>query len=210
MHTCNPIDTPIAKGEGLSLNMGPKTPDEKREMEKVSYASTMGSLISNLHLTRYSDANWTGDLDEHRSTSGYTFLLSDGTITWSSKKQSSTALSTTEAEFMACSASVQEAVWLRRFLQSLNVTPNPSNPVMIHCDNQVCIAYMKDPKYHERMKHIEIKHSFVRDIVAKKEVILKYISTHKMVADPFTKAIPRDVFNAHVRALGLRRVSEMH
>ncbi|KAL1200824.1 Retrovirus-related Pol polyprotein from transposon TNT 1-94 [Cardamine amara subsp. amara] len=165
---------------------------------------------SSLHLTGYSDADWASDLDERRSTSGYTFLLSDGAITWSSKKQSSTALYTMEAEFMACSVSVQEAVWLRRFLQILNVTPNPSNPVMIHCDNQACIAYMKDRKYHRRTKHIEIKHSFVRDIVAKKEVILKYISKHKMVADPFTKAIPRDVFNANVRALGLRRVSEMH
>ena len=257
MHTCNPIDTPIAKGEGLSLSMCPKTPDKKKEMEKVPYASAVGSLMyammctrpdicyavglvsryqsnpgkkhwmavkrilrylkgtmdyslcyqgSNLHLTGYSDADWASDLDERRSTSGYTFLLSDGAITWSSKKQSCTALSTMEAEFMACSASVQEAVWLRSFLQSLNVTPNPSHPVMIHCDNQACIAYMKDPKYHGRTKHIEIKHSFVRDIVAKKEVILKYISTHKMVADPFTKPIPRDVFNVHVRALGLRRI----
>ena len=158
-----------------------------------------------LRLTGYTDADWAGDLYECRSTSGYAFLSSNGAITWSSKKQSSTALSTMEAEFIACSASVQDAVW-RRFLQSLQVTMESLCPLTIHCDSQACIAYMKDLNYHGRTKHIEIKHIFVRDIVAKKEVILKYISTHRMVADPFTKPIPRDVFLSHVRALGLRRI----
>ncbi|CAA7036896.1 unnamed protein product [Microthlaspi erraticum] len=111
-----------------------------------------------------------------------------------------------EAEFIACSASIQEAVWLRRFLQILQVTTEAYSPMTVHCDSQACIAYMKDPKYYGRTKHIKIKGNFVRDIVAKKEVVLKYISTHRMVVDPFTKPIPRDVFLAHVGALGLRRI----
>lgn len=253
----NPIETPIAKGESLNLDMCPKTPNEKREMEKVPYSSVVGSLMyammctrpnicyavglvsrfqsnpgkrhwmavkrilrylkgtmdyslcyqgSDLRLTGYTYADWGGDLDVRKSTSGYAFLLCNGAITWSSKKQSCTALSTMEAEFIACSSSVQEAVWLRRLLESLQVTPEASCPVTIHCDSQACIAFLKDPKYHGRTKHIAIKNNFVRDIVANKEVVVKYISTHRMVADPFTKPIPRYVYLTHIRALGLRRI----
>jgi len=66
------------------------------------------------------------------------------------------------------------------------------------------MAYTKDPKYHSKTKHIDTKYNFVRDIIACKEIALHYISTHKMVADPLTKPIPRDVFVKHVKSLGLR------
>jgi hypothetical protein len=69
-----------------------------------------------LHLRGYSDADWAGDLDERKSTSGYAFLLGGRAITWCSKKQSCVALSTMESKYVACSATVQEAAWLRRFL----------------------------------------------------------------------------------------------
>ncbi|XP_038978292.1 secreted RxLR effector protein 161-like [Phoenix dactylifera] len=199
MQNCNPIDTPIAKGEGLNLKMCPKTPDEKREMANVPYSNVIGCLMyammctrpdicyavglvsryqanpgklhwkavkrilrylkgtadyslcyqgDNLRLSGYSDADWSGDLDERKSTSGYVFLLNNGAISWRSKKQICTALSTMEAEFIACSATVQEAVWLRRFLQSLGVIVSAAEPVTVHCDSQAAIAYVKDPKYH--------------------------------------------------------------
>ena len=130
-----------------------------------------------LRLVGYTDADWGGDLDERKSTSGYAFLLNDGAISWSNKKQTCVALSTMEAEFVACSAAVQEAVWLRRFLQHLGITENITESVRINCDSRAAIAYTKDPKYHCRTKHIDIKYYFVRDIVAQKKVIPKYIST---------------------------------
>lgn len=111
-----------------------------------------------------------------------------------------------EAEFIACSAAVQEAVWLKRFLQSLGITKDSFSFVKIQCDNQAAIAFVKDPKYHGRTKHIDIKNNFIRDIVARKDVVLQYISTHLMVADPFTKPLTRDVFRSHVESLGLRRI----
>ena len=110
-----------------------------------------------------------------------------------------------EAEFVAFSAAVQEAVWLRQFMNHLGIINVAIEPVRINCDSQAAIAYTKDPKYHGKTKHIDIKYNFVRDLVAQKEVNMKYISTHDMVADPFTKPIPRDTFNRHVRSLGLRR-----
>ncbi|GMP98267.1 hypothetical protein CsSME_00046221 [Camellia sinensis var. sinensis] len=160
---------------------------------------------SDLHLVGYCDADWGGDLDERKSTSGYAFMLSDGAISWSSKKQSCIALSTMEAEFVACSSAVQEAVWLRRFLQHLDVVTHTSDPVTIHCDSMAALAYAKDPKYHGRTKHIDVRFNFIRDILAQKEVILEHIPTSRMVADPLTKPIARDVYLTHVRALGLRR-----
>jgi hypothetical protein len=69
-----------------------------------------------LRLVGYSDADWGGNIDERKLTSRYAFLLNNGIITWSSKKQSCIALSTMVAEYVACSAAVQEAVWLKRFL----------------------------------------------------------------------------------------------
>ena len=69
-----------------------------------------------LRLIGYFDAGWGGDVDQCKSTSGYAFLLNDSTILWSSKKQSCVALSTVEAEYVACSAATQDAVWLRSFL----------------------------------------------------------------------------------------------
>ena len=160
----------------------------------------------NLCLIGYTDADWGGDLDERKSTSRYFFLLSHGATSWSSKKQTCTTLSTMEAKYVACSVVVQKAIWLRRFLNNLKIVTDPPRPVIIYCDSQAAIFFTKDAKYHSKSKHIETKYNFVRDIVAKKEVLMQHMSTHFMVADPFTKAMTQDVFIAHTRSLRLRRL----
>ena len=109
-----------------------------------------------------------------------------------------------EAEFVACLAAVQEAVWLRRFFMNLGIQSS-NNVVTVYCDNQAAIAFTKDPKFHSRTKHIDTRYNYIRDIITKREISVQYISTHHMVADPLTKPIPRDVFLGHVNALGLRR-----
>ena len=160
---------------------------------------------NDLQLRGYTDADWGGDLDERKSTSGFVFLLNNGAISWSSKKQSCIALSTMEAEFVAFSSAVQEAVWLKRFLDHLGITNSASSPVLVNCDSEAAIAYTKDPKFHCKTKHIDTKYNFVKDMVARKEVNMKYISTQEMIADPLTKPVPRDVFVRHVKSQGLRR-----
>ncbi|GMP51894.1 hypothetical protein CsSME_00017944 [Camellia sinensis var. sinensis] len=153
--------------------MGPKTQEENEKMARVPYANAVGSLMYAMMCTRpdicYA-VGLGGDLDERKSTSGYAFMLSDGAISWSSKKQSCIALSTMEADMAA-------------------------------------FAYAKDPKYHGRTKHIDVRFNFIRDILAQKEVILEHIPTSRMVADPLTKPIARDVYFTHVRALGLRSIT---
>jgi hypothetical protein len=80
------------------------------------------------------------------------------------------------------------------------------DPVTIHCDSTIALAYAKDPKYHGRTKHIDIRYHYIRDVIAQKEVVLKHISMSHMIVDPLTKPIARDVFQAHVRSLGLCRM----
>ncbi|XP_074293025.1 secreted RxLR effector protein 161-like [Silene latifolia] len=128
-----------------------------------------------LSLIGYSDADWGGDLDESKSTSGYAFILGGGAISWCSKKQECIALSTMEAEYIAVSLAVQEAMWLRSFLQDLNLTPNVNEPVVMFCDNTAAIQFAQDPKFHRKAKHIKRRYHFVREAINNKEITVKYI-----------------------------------
>lgn len=107
----------------------------------------------------YTDVDWAGDRNDRKSTSCYAFLLNGGAISWKSKKQTCTALSTMKAEFVACASAVQEAVWLKRFFKHLDITKNSQDPMTLYCDSQVAIAYTKDPKYQSKTKHIDIKYT---------------------------------------------------
>lgn len=159
-----------------------------------------------LKLTGYSDADGSADRDERKSTSGYVFLLGGAAITWCSKKQPCISLSTMEAEYVACTSAVQEAIWLRRFLQSLRITAHVDDAVTVYCDNTAALAYAKDPKYHGRTKHIDTRYHFIRDSIAQGQVVLRHVPTSDMVADPFTKPLRRDLFQRHVSSMGLRRI----
>ena len=96
----------------------------------------------------YSDADWAGDLDDRKSTSGYLFQISGGAVTWKSKKQPCVALSTAEAEYMALSCAAQEAVWLRQFTAELGSPPKTATTIFE--DNQSAICMTKNPQFHGR------------------------------------------------------------
>ena len=140
----------------------------------------------------YSDADWAGDISDRKSTSGYIFMLSGGAISWSSRKQKCVALSTAEAEYVALSSAVQECIWLRQLEAELgNAIEGPS---LILEDNQSAIAMAKNPQYHGRAKHIDIRHHFVREQVALGNIELQYCSTTEMTADMLTKGLNRERF----------------
>ena len=107
---------------------------------------------------------------------------------------------------MTCSAAVQEAVWLRRFLQRLGVTAHAEDAILLYSDSTSALAYAKDLKYHGKAKHIELRYHYIRDMVSQGEAILQDISTSSMVADPLTKPITRDVFFSHTKSMRLRRI----
>ncbi len=147
--------------------------------------------------TGYSDADWGGDIDTRKSTSGYVYKLAGAAISWKSKKQASVAISTAEAEYMALASATQEGVWLQKILEDFG---EPTVPIVIHEDNQAAIAMTKNPQYHGRAKHVSIKYHFVRDLVEQNKVKMVYCPSEDMIADILTKGLNKDKF-VYMRAL---------
>jgi len=110
------------------------------------------------------------------------------------------------AEYVAYSIATQEAIWLKSFLQDLNLTPTVHDAVEMLYDNTATIQFAKDLKFHQKTKYIKRRYYFVRDAIKTTEIAIKYISTNKMIADPFTKPIPRETIKSHMLSLGLRKV----
>ena len=144
-------------------------------------------------LVGYSDADWAGDCNDYKSTSGYLFQIGGTVVTWKSKKQSCVALSTAEAEYMALASAAQEAVWIRELNSDLG--NQQSQPTLILEDNQSAIAMAKNPQYHRRSKHINIKFHYVREQVSNGKIHLEYCPTEDMLADMLTKAIGPEKLN---------------
>ena len=149
----------------------------------------------------FSDANFAADLDDRKSLSGYVFTVNGAAVFWNCKKQSVVATSTTEAEYISLSMASSEAVWIRSFFNELGLTQN--EPTLIYGDNQGSLALSKNPKFHARSKHIDIKYHFIRDLVEREEITLNYIQTDNMLADAFTKSLPESKHMKCITELGL-------
>ena len=150
----------------------------------------------------YSDADWAGDVDTRRSTSGYVFKIGDAAVSWSSRKQVTVARSTTEAEYVALSAAAQEAIWLRRLLVDIGFSG--SGPTLLYEDNNGAIDLSKNPKHHNRTKHIDISYHFTRERVLSNELSVEYCHTGDMLADTMTKGLARVQFEKFRDMLGVR------
>lgn len=157
--------------------------------------------ISENALYGYVDADWGSDKQDRKSTTGYVYYIYGCLCVWSSKKQGSVSLSSTEAEYVALSEACTEVIWIKRILQEMGL--KISNAIEIFEDNQSCINLTKNAVLHKRTKHIDIRHNFVRDLVEEKEVIVKYIQSEHQVADLMTKALSRSRFEKLVGKLGL-------
>jgi hypothetical protein len=149
----------------------------------------------------YSDADWGSNAIDRRSISGYAFFLGGGTIAWSSKKQPTVSLSSMEAEYMASSHAVKEAIWLRSFLNGIGFQQNEASELFL--DNQSAIALAYNPEFHARSKHIDIRHHFIREAVENGTVELIWCPTDEMTADIFTKALARPKFWRFREDLGM-------
>uniref|UniRef100_A0AAV1U2G4 RxLR effector candidate protein n=1 Tax=Peronospora matthiolae TaxID=2874970 RepID=A0AAV1U2G4_9STRA len=177
----------------------------KRVLRYLQATPTLGIRFigaGNGKLLGYSDADWAGDIDTRRSTSGYVFVLHNGCIRWRSKKQRSVALSSTEAEYMALSEATQQATWLKTFMRELGEEAG-DDALTIYEDNQGAIALAKNPEFHKRTKHIDNRYHFVREKVKKNQVVLQYCPTQDMLADITTKAIAAPQFTILCSKLGI-------
>lgn len=145
-----------------------------------------------LRLMGYSDADYAGDVETRKSTTGYVFELAGGPVTWASQRQKLVTLSTTKAEYVAMSITSREAVWLRRLLSDVECPCETAATIFV--DNQSSIRLVKNPEFHKRTKHIDVRFHFVREKVQANELKIEYLCTKKQKADIFTKAIPGDRF----------------
>ena len=144
--------------------------------------------------TGFSDADWAGDVDDRKSTSGYIFSVGGAPVSWKSRKQNCVALSTAEAEYISLTIAAQKAIWLNCLLAELQLQKEPLESAIIYEDNQSAISMAKNPKFHDRSKHIAIKNHFIRDEVKNGAIKIQYCRTNDMVADMFTKGLYADQF----------------
>ncbi|RVW35834.1 Retrovirus-related Pol polyprotein from transposon TNT 1-94 [Vitis vinifera] len=156
-----------------------------------------------LEVVGYSDSDYGGCLDSLKSTSGFVFMLANGAISWKSEKQSITASSTMEAEFVACFEASSHALWLRNFISGLGVVDSIAKPLRIYCDNTAAVFFSKNGKFSSGSKHMDLKYLVVKERVQKQQVSIENIRTTLMVADPLTKGLPPKAYLEHVMRMGL-------
>ena len=130
-----------------------------------------------------------------RSTSGYIFWLANGPISWSSKRQTTVATSTAEAEYIGQFNAGTESVWIRKFLTELGFKHLASDATVIHGDNETAIKLAKDPIQHSKAKHIQIKYHWQRERVEEGDFCFEYTPSNKNLADWMTKPMTGDRFN---------------
>nr|GEZ41596.1 hypothetical protein [Tanacetum cinerariifolium] len=159
---------------------------------------------SGFKLTGFSDADYAGCKDTFKSTSGGAQFLGEKLVSWSSKKQDCTALSTAEAEYVSLSACCAQVHWTRTQLTDYGFH---FNKIPIYCDSKSAIAISCNPVQHSRTKHIDICYHFKKEHVEKGTIELYFVKADYQLADLFTKALPADRFNYLVRRLGMRSLS---
>jgi hypothetical protein len=138
----------------------------------------------------FADADYGGCRDTRRSTSGYVFSMAGGPVTWSSKRQATVALSTVEAEYVAVSRCGQQMVWMQSWLDEVAI--EHEMPGVIKGDSRGAIALTKNTRDHGKVKHIDIRHHYIRELVRSGKVALEQVPSAENLADLFTKPLSRD------------------
>jgi hypothetical protein len=182
------------------------------------YASSSGSTPlgtrNNATLVGYADAGYLSDPHKGRSQSGYVFTIGNTAISWRSRKQTLVATSTNHSELLALYEATRECVWLRALIGHIRSTcelpHNPDEPVVIYEDNTAVIdqakhGYIKG----DATKHISPKLFFTHQQQEHQKIEVKHIGSESNHADLFTKSLPKYSFQKHVKAIGLRKLSEL-
>eukprot|EP00253_Pinus_taeda_P035573 PITA_35573 len=169
MQQCRSTATPLQQNLRLSSD------DNTKDVDATMYRQLVGN------------SDWAGNLDDRRSIIGYAFSIGSRVIAWSSKKQSTVALSSCEAECQALCAATCEAIWLRRLLNDAGEEQKEST--IIKTDNQSTIKLAYNPVFHKNTKHIDTKVHFVREKQQSKEICVEYCKTCDNMADIFTKPL---------------------
>lgn len=170
----------------------------------IHYGLVYTSNSGNNLITGFSDSDMGGLIDDRKSTGGMAYYLNESLISWVSQKQRCVALSSCEAEFMAATAAACQGIWLHNVLSQITATK--IGPVVLYIDNKSAIDLAKNPVFHGRSKHIDIRFHFIRECVERGEVIVKHIRTDMQRADCLTKALATVKFEQMRSLLGVKEL----
>ncbi|CAA7267103.1 unnamed protein product [Cyclocybe aegerita] len=215
MSDCNAKSTPLPCGiELLELN-APRTEDNTLFMKDKPYREALGCIMwlqalqhvlayvkgtlhykitydpnspDGLNVSGHSDSDYASDPDTMRSTGGYIFAMAGGPVAWSSKRQATTASSTTEAEYMALNRACQQAVWMQEWMSEAGL--EQTLPAKIYSGNKGSIDLAKNVKGITKVKHIHVKHHYICEQVNEGDVEVIRIPTESNIADILTKPLP--------------------
>ncbi|GJT46782.1 retrotransposon protein, putative, ty1-copia subclass [Tanacetum coccineum] len=131
-------------------------------------------------------------------------------VDWKSAKQSTTAMSSTEAEYIVAVETSMEAIWMRKFIDGLgDVVPSNKRPMEMLCDNEPAIAIAADPGILKGARHFQKKYHYIREVIQEREIVLKKVHTDDNVADPFTKPMSLNKTFEHAMAIGIVPASSL-
>ena len=154
-----------------------------------------------LNLVAYTDAEWAGDRDDRKSTSGYFTLVGGNLVTWRSKKQKVVAMSSADAEFRGVAKGITEVLWLRKLLTELGFPPKRS--CELYCDNQAAINISENPVQHDRTKHVEVDRHFIKEKLEAQVIKLPHVKSKDQLADILTKTVGTQFFEEVLCKLGV-------
>ncbi|GJX08674.1 retrotransposon protein, putative, ty1-copia subclass [Tanacetum coccineum] len=166
-----------------------------------------GNPSTELRVECYCDAGFETDRDDTKSQTGYVFVLNGGAVDWKSSKQSTTAMSATESEYIAASEAAMEAVWIRKFISGLGIVPTINEPLNMYCDNSAAVHYANEPGVQKGARHYQRRYHYVRECVELGEIRILKVHTDNNLADPFTKALSNRKLTSNARGMGLRPAS---
>ncbi|GJT09878.1 retrovirus-related pol polyprotein from transposon TNT 1-94 [Tanacetum coccineum] len=234
METCDPVDTPMVEKSKLDEDPQGKAVDPtcyRRMIGTLMYLTSsrpdlvfamymvpgirqslpkslnMGlrySKDSCIALTDFANADHVGCQDTRKSTSRSMQLLGDILVSWSSKKQKSTTISSTEAEYIALSGCCAQILWMRSQLMDYGFV---FNKIPLYYGNKSDIALCYNNVQHSRSKHIDIRHHFIKEQVESGVVELSFVRTEYQPANIFTKPLAREQLEFLINKLGMRSMS---
>ncbi|GJY18532.1 retrotransposon protein, putative, ty1-copia subclass, partial [Tanacetum coccineum] len=225
---------PMQERLDLNKSQGAQTPKEVNRMKNVPYASANpgelhwtavknilkylrntkdmflvygGNPSTELRVECYCDAGFETDRDDTKSQTGYVFVLNGGAVDWKSSKQSTTAMSATESEYIAASEAAMEAVWIRKFISGLGIVPTINEPLNMYCDNSAAVHYANEPGIQRGARHYHRRYHYVCECVELGEIRILKFHTDNNLVDPFIKALSNRKLTQLARSMGLRLAS---
>lgn len=176
----------------------------KRILRYIRGSTSLGLVFpiggSSLEIIAYVDSDWAGDVSDRKSISRYAVFLGGCLVSWSSKKQTSVALSSCEAELMGLKEVCKQVLFVRNFLQELGFKTCTAT---IFVDNAGTIQFAENVGTSRRMKHIDIHYHFVRDLIRDKIIKISHVASQENFADGLTKPLSKVVYRKFVEDLGL-------